>query len=180
MKTKPWEGKENVKDGDRYPATYVSWDEAVEYCSKLSALEGKEYRLPTEAEWEYACRGGKSTAYSFGTDPSGLQSYAWFDENAWNVDEKYAHAVGGKQANPFGLYDMHGNVWEWCSDWYGTYSAGAAVDPKGPSTGSYRVYRGGGWFYSAGICRSAYRISDVPSYRNVYLGFRLALSPSGK
>ena len=183
MKTKPWEGDKDVKEGDSYPATYVSWDDAVEYCRKLSALEGKEYRLPTEAEWEYACRGGKSTAYSFGNDASQLSTYAWWggslsDGNA--TTEQYAHEVGGKQSNPFGLYDMHGNVWEWCSDWYGTYSAGTEVDPKGPLTGSNPVFRGGSWYISARFCRSAYRDGGDPSNRNDGLGFRLALSPSGQ
>jgi formylglycine-generating enzyme required for sulfatase activity len=158
MKTKPWEGQENVREGDAYPATYVSWADAVEYCGKLSALEGKQYRLPTEAEWEYACRGGKSTSYSFGSDASQLSSYAWWggiigDGNA--KTEQYAHEVGVKQSNPYGLYDMHGNVWEWCSDWKGEYSSSSVVDPVGPSTGSNRVGRGGGWRSSARGCRSA-------------------------
>ena len=180
MKTKLWEGQSDVKEGDNYPATNVSWDDAVAYSEKLSALEGEDYRLPTEAEWEYACRGGKSTAYSFGSAASGLKSYAWFDENAYKIGEKYAHEVGRKQVNPFGLYDMHGNVYEWCADWYGPYSAGTTVDPQGSSTGSRRVHRGGGWCYSARSCRSAYRSRFDPSFRDDFLGFRLALSPSGQ
>ena len=182
MKTKPWEGKEYVKDGDNYPATYVSWDDSVEYCQKLSALEGKRYRLPTEAEWEYACRGGKSTLYSFGSNSSLLKNFAWFDENAWNIDEKFAHVAGTKQSNPFGLYDMHGNVWEWCSDGYDKeyYSASPVSDPAGPSTGSDRVNRGGSWFNTAGYCRSALRSGGDPSSRYDSLGFRLVLSPSGQ
>ena len=180
MNTKPWEGNEYVKEGANYPATWVSWDDAVEYCKKLSATEGKQYRLPTEAEWEYACRGGKSTAYSFGSEASGLKNHAWFTENADDIGEKYAHEIGGKEPNPFGLYDIHGNVWEWCSDWQGEYIAGAAGDPVGPSTGSYRVRRGGSWGNSARGCRSAYRYYFVPSDRFYDLGFRLALSPSGQ
>ena len=180
MKTKPWKGEENVKEGANYAATYVSWDDAVEYCQKLSALEGQTYRLPTEAEWEYACRGGKSTAYSFGSDASQLSNYAWWggfsgDGNA--ETEQYAHEVGGKQSNPFGMHDMHGNVCEWCSDLYGPYIEGTVVDPKGPTTDLGRVYRGGCWVSSDSFCRSAYRKNLVPSYRNPYNGFRLALSP---
>ena len=178
MKTKPWTGQDHVNEGNDYPATYVSWEDAVEYSRKLSALEGKTYRLPTEAEWEYGCRGGTATSYSFGVNSSLLKNYGWFDENASNVDEKYAHIVGTKQANPFGLYDMHGNVLEWCSDWKRDYSASTVTDPAGPTTGSYRVYRGGSWIRSAGRCRSAFRSFSVPSYRISILGFRLALSSS--
>lgn len=183
MKTKPWEGQVFVKEGDRYPATHVSWDDAVEYSRKLSALEGKGYRLPTEAEWEYACRGGKSTAYSFGNDASQLSTYAWWggiDGKGSAKTERYAHEVGGKQSNPIGLYDMHGNVYEWCSDWYESYRGTSAVDPKGPLTGSYRVLRGGGWSYPAWCCRSAFRLYNFPSRRFNSLGFRLALNPSGQ
>ncbi len=181
MKTKPWEGKVYVQEGEDYPAVYVSWDDAIEYCQKLRATEGKSYRLPTEAEWEYACRGGKSTSYSFGSDASELKDFAWFRENAYDIGEKYAHTVGGKQPNPFGLYDMHGNVWEWCTDWKGDYSAAAATDPVGPSTGADRVKRGGSWYdYSAGNCRSASRVGGDPSIRSNDRGFRLALSPSGQ
>ena len=151
MQTKPWEGQEDVKEGDAYPATCVSWDDAVEYSVKLSAAEGKTYRLPTEAEWEYACRGGKSTAYSFGLDATRLKDYAWLDANAWNIGERYAHEVGTKQSNPFGLHDMHGNVWEWCSDWEADYDSSFAVDPSGPLTGSGRVGRGGGWGDGAAV-----------------------------
>ena len=131
MGTTPWKGKEFVKEGDDYPATYVSWHDAVEFCRKLSEKEGLEYRLPTEAEWEYACRAGTTTAYSFGDDASELGEYAWYRENARNVGQKYAHTVGQKKPNPWGLYDMHGNVWEWCSDWYGDYPSGSVTDPQG-------------------------------------------------
>ena len=135
MGTTPWKGKQYVKEGDDYPATYVSWNDAVEFCRKLSEKEGLEYRLPTEAEWEYACRAGTTTAYSFGDDASELGEYAWYRENAWDAGQKYAHTVGQKKPNPWGLYDMHGNVWEWCEDRYGVYHAGAATDPTGPAAG---------------------------------------------
>ncbi|MCA9129784.1 MAG: SUMF1/EgtB/PvdO family nonheme iron enzyme [Planctomycetales bacterium] len=175
MGTTPWRGKTYVQEGSNYSATYVSWEDAIEFCKKLSSLEGKSYRLPTEAEWEYACRGGTTTAYSFGADASQLSRYAWFNENAWDQDEKYAHPVAQKMANPFGLYDMHGNVYEWCSDWHGEYSSGSVTDPRGPGRGSYRVSRGGSWNFNARYCRSAYRINGSPDYRNDYLGFRVAV-----
>jgi formylglycine-generating enzyme required for sulfatase activity len=167
------------KDDD-CPVEQVSWDDVVSFCKKLSSLPaeraaGRVYRLPTEAEWEYACRSSSSTSYSFGDDESLLGDFAWFSENAG----KQTHAVGQKRPNAWGLYDMHGNVWEWCSDRYGDYPDGAVSDPQGPSSGSVRVIRGGSWFRSAGLCRSAIRGRDGPSYRGNGLGFRLALSPSG-
>jgi formylglycine-generating enzyme required for sulfatase activity len=167
--------------GGNNPVEQVSWDDAVEFCQKLSALPeekaaGRVYRLPTEAEWEYACRAGTTTAYSFGDDETQLSDYAWYDENSGDTP----HAVGGKKANAWGLYDIHGNVWEWCSDWYdGDYYKSSPVsDPQGPSEGSSRVPRGGSWPYSARFCRSAYRDFNSPDYRNLDLGFRLVLSPS--
>jgi formylglycine-generating enzyme required for sulfatase activity len=179
MQTRPWAGQNSVKEGNTYPATYVSWDDAHEYCRRLSEKEGKLYRLPTESEWEYACRGGTTTAYSYGPDSGLLKDYAWFGATALDIGEGYAHEVGMKKANPFGLHDMHGNVWEWCSDWKADYSAAAVTDPMGPSAGSYRVDRGGSWRSTAGLCRSAYRSGDDPSFRYGSLGFRLALSPTG-
>ena len=169
----------NWKDDDR-PVEQVSLDDAVEFCRKLSELPaerraGRVYRLPTEAEWEYACRAGTTTKYSFGDDESLLGDYGWFDGNSG----KQTHPVGLKKPNAWGLYDMHGNVWERCSDWYGDYPDGAMTDPKGPSSGSYRVYRGGSWDSSAGFCRSAFRYGYFPSSHFSGLGFRLALSPSG-
>jgi sulfatase modifying factor 1 len=176
MKTKPWAGHEYVKEGDNYPATYVSWEDAVGYCSELSAAEGRIYRLPTEAEWEYACRGGKSTAYSFGSDKNRLPLYAWFGTYAKDGPS----SVAGKKVNPFGLYDMHGNVNEWCSDWDGRLPASAITDPVGPPTGSRRVFRGGDWQFPAENCRSAVRGNIRPTWTRHNLGFRLALSPSGQ
>ncbi|MFM7291384.1 MAG: formylglycine-generating enzyme family protein, partial [Planctomycetia bacterium] len=166
---------------DDLPVEQVSWDDAVEFCRKLSALPeerqmGRVYRLPTEAEWEYACRAGTTTQHMFGNEESGLGEYAWFGNNAGGQ----THAVGQKKPNAWGLYDVHGNVWEWVNDWYGNYGSGAVADPQGPSSGaSDRVIRGGCWDNSAGLCRSALRLRLDPSRRDYDLGFRLALSPSG-
>jgi formylglycine-generating enzyme required for sulfatase activity len=168
----------NWKDDDR-PVEQVSWEDAVEFCRKLSAFPaekqaGRVYRLPTEAEWEYACRAGTETRYSFGDDESRLGEYAWYYGNSGNE----THAVGTKKPNAWGLFDMHGNVREWCSDWYGEYPKGAVTDPQGPSHASVRVLRGGSWLGSASLCRSAHR-GTVLSLTEGYLGFRLALSPTG-
>jgi formylglycine-generating enzyme required for sulfatase activity len=179
MGTEPWKGKEYVKEGENYPASYVSWFQAGEFCKKLSEQEekqGRKYRLPTEAEWEYACRAGSKTAYSFGESSKSLGNYAWFNGNS----NGQTHPVGEKRANAWGLYDMHGNVWEWCSDWYGAYPNGAVSDPVGPLKGSFRVLRGGCWIVEAALCQSAGRRCNFPSGSGSYYGFRVALSsPSG-
>ena len=178
MGTEPWKGKSLVQEGDDYAATYVSWQNAVAFCQKLSSRDGVEYRLPSEAEWEYSCRGGSESAYSFGADASDLGKYAWCDENAWDIGEKYAHEVGQKLSNRFGLHDMHGNVYEWCGDYDDSeyYSNSAKRDPMGPDGGSNRVYRGGGWNDSFRLCRSAYRYGNSPDRRGYYLGFRVLRS----
>jgi formylglycine-generating enzyme required for sulfatase activity len=166
--------------GANNPVETVSWEDAVAFCKKLSELPeekaaGRVYRLPTEAEWEYACRAGSTSRFGFGDNYSQLGSYAWFDANSSSTTQP----VGGKTSNAWGLYDMHGNVWEWCADWKGDYSTSAVTDPAGPATGSSRVLRGGSWYYVAAICRSAYRGRPVPSYRFHDSGFRVALSSSG-
>jgi formylglycine-generating enzyme required for sulfatase activity len=160
------------------PVEEVSWVDAVSFCKKLSEVAaeksaGRFYRLPTEAEWEYACRAGTSTAYCFGDARYQLHNYAWYGENS----ESTTHSVGLKKPNAFGLYDMHGNVWEWCQDWYSDYPSGALIDPRGPSGGTYRVSRGGSWGYDEANCRSAFRSTYVPTSRSNDLGFRVALSP---
>ena len=166
--------------GLKNPVENASWREAVEFCSKLSALPaeraaGRVYRLPTEAEWEYACRAGTKTGYTFGDSDSKLGDYAWYGKNSGSK----THAVGGKQPNAWGLYDMHGNVWEWCRDSHAPYPTGNATDPSGPASGAIRVIRGGGWSVTAEFCRSAYRSMFVPSFRVYYLGgFRVCLDPS--
>ena len=169
----------SFKGTDR-PVENVSWEDAVEFCRRLSDLpaekaEGRVYRLPTEAEWEYACRAGTATDYSFGDDANKLGDFAWFAGN----EGRTTHPVGQKRPNPWGLYDMHGNVWEWCSDRYGEYPQGSTADPTGLSGGLPRVMRGGCWGFAEPNCRSAFRDSNDPSNRSFIIGFRLALNPSG-
>ncbi len=157
-------------EGPNYPMYFVSWEECQEFVEKLNAQTGRTFRLPTEAEWEYAARGGnKPKGYKYsGSDDIG--SVAWYDGNSGNT----THEVKKKQANELGLYDMSGNVWEWCQDRKGDYSNSAQTNPIGPSSGSNRVYRGGSWYSGARTCRSSYRNYDSPSIRGS-LGFRLAL-----
>ena len=177
-------------EGNNYPMYYVSWFDAVEYCNKRSQREGltpaytisgsgdnrtvtwnrsaNGYRLPTEAEWEYACRTGTTTAYNTGASIS--DSTGWYGANSGST----SHPVGQKPANRWGLHDMHGNVWEWCWDWYGSYPSGAQTDPTGASSGSGRVGRGGSWYFSAEYVRSADRSAGAPYIRTYVIGFRLA------
>ncbi|MEX0704454.1 MAG: formylglycine-generating enzyme family protein [Planctomycetales bacterium] len=185
MGTTPWKGNAYVREGANYPATLVSWDDAQAFCRKLSEKEEKKYRLLTEAEWEYACRAGTNTKCHFGDDADLLWDYAWFHENAWDIDEKFAHLVGQKRPNSFGLYDMLGNVSEWCQDRHdGKYYANSpAEDPPGPTDGSgrvVRVLRGGSWSGRSVVVRSATRSHTAPVYRYDFVGFRLSAVPSGQ
>ncbi|MDH7570825.1 MAG: formylglycine-generating enzyme family protein, partial [Armatimonadota bacterium] len=174
MGTRPWEGEVYVGADPNCPAVYLSWDDATALAERVSAADSSaHYRLPTEAEWEYACRAGTDTPYSFGADVSRLGDYAWHGKNTFDVQESYAHPVGRKRANPWGLHDMHGNVWEWVQDWYGPYSAQPQVDPTGPTTGTDRVFRGGSFFYLASFARSGYRGFNQPRHRLFNLGMRL-------
>ncbi|MEW6267496.1 MAG: SUMF1/EgtB/PvdO family nonheme iron enzyme [Thermodesulfobacteriota bacterium] len=162
--------------GDDCPVESVSWNDAQEFIGRLNAKEGgNKYRLPSEAEWEYAARAGSRTAYSFGESQSELGQYAWYDGNSGGQ----THPVGRKRPNAWGFYDMHGNVWEWCQDWYGVYPSGAVTDPQGPSSGSDRVHRGGSWLSYAQYCRSAFRAGLVPGDRFNLLGFRLVRRAGG-
>ena len=172
----PWSGESYVQSNSSHPAVYISWEDVRRFAAKLNSEAGEAvYRLPTEAEWEYACRAGTQTRWSFGDDEFALGSYAWYRDNAWDAGEQYAHAVGTKLPNPWGLYDMHGNVWEWVNDWYGTnyYNSSPSVDPPGPSSGSYRVFRGGAFYYVAQSLRSALRDNASPGGRYYGLGARL-------
>ena len=157
--------------GDNLPVENVSWNDCQEFIRKLNDLTGQNFRLPTEAEWEFACRGGiNSGGYRYsGSDY--IDDVAWYDDNS----RETTHPVAKKLPNELGIYDMSGNVWEWCNDWYGFYCSGAQINPKGPCDGLNRVYRGGSWGYYGWCCRSSLRNCDSPGYHSVYLGLRLAL-----
>ena len=170
---------------NRNPVEQVRWSDAVRFCNQRSMLEGLRpcydlktwqsdfnadgYRLPTEAEWEYACRAGTTTAFFFGDSPSKLGEYAWFDKNS----DGHPHPVGQNQPNPWGLYDICGNVWEWCNDFYRVdyYQESPRVDPKGPATGQTKVVRGGAWRFRAEHCRSGCRYNESPGYADVCFGY---------
>lgn len=151
-----------------HPVDRVSWEDAQEFLNRLSELDGRTYTLPTEAQWEYACRAGSTGRYCFGDDVSQLGDYAWYIENS----DYTSHPVGQKQANAWGLYDMHGNVWEWCHDWLGHYDGTASVDPSSPHTSAMRVIRGGSWYDFAPDLRSACRRASRPNARYSHVGFR--------
>ncbi len=210
--TTPWRGKPHVKDGPDYPASYVNLRDVHEFCKKLSDMEGEAYRLPREAEWEHACLAGSTGLFQIGFDGYAprLEEYAWFDKNASGIGEEYAHEVGKKKANAFGLYDMHGNVAEWCSDKYGGSFPKLAIegppqlvtspwtqvvrlfgsdpassklvieDPTGPAGGRNQVVRGGSWDDPASRCTPTYRGRNIPGHRSSFLGFRVAIVPPSK
>ena len=158
--------------GDNLPVENVSWNDCQTFLRKLNAMTGKNFRLPTEAEWEFAARGGnRSRGYQY--SGSNVLSYvAWYDDNSGSK----THNVGTKAPNELGIYDMSGNVREWCQDWKGSYSSSAQTNPKGPSSGSFRVLRGGSWYYLARDCRVTIRNSGAPDLWDDDLGLRLVLS----
>jgi formylglycine-generating enzyme required for sulfatase activity len=182
-------GFPGFEPGDDHPVLLVSWNDAEAFCRWLSEREGRTYRLPTEAEWEYAARGGTDGPWWTGDDPGELRragnvadvslsaAMPAADWNAaWDDGHPFLAPVGSFAPNPFGLYDVHGNVWEWCADWYGSdaYAHGPDVDPSGPRTGSFRTIRGGGWFNPPRQQRSAQRIYFHPTFRYCLLsGFRV-------
>ncbi|MFP6584130.1 MAG: formylglycine-generating enzyme family protein [Candidatus Hydrogenedentota bacterium] len=155
--------------GKNNPVESISWDDIKRYLTKLNALGDGQYRLPTEAEWEYACRAGSTKTYGFGSDASKLEDYAW---TFWNSNET-THPVGSKKSNAWGLHDMHGNVREWCSDWYAPYSDDNVVDPLGSDSGHERVTRGGSFLSGNDDCRSAHRHLNPTNYWHNSLGFRV-------
>jgi len=177
MNTQPWDGQPYTNAAaDHDAASHISWDDAIAFCAALTKNTGCVVRLATEVEWEYACRAGTTTVYSFGDDPSKLGEYAWFQGNAESEGEHYPHAVGTKKPNLWGLYDMHGNVWEWCADWH-TYSyPNADVHaPKSSATGMARVLRGGSWGSHPYDCSAASRLRTSPDFRSSHHGFRVVV-----
>ncbi|MDB6038588.1 MAG: hypothetical protein JWM99_2429 [Verrucomicrobiales bacterium] len=169
--------------GNWLPVEQISWNDCQEWLRAVNTLEergnrlplGFRYRLPTEAEWEFACRAGSSTCFHFGDVDGQLGDYAWYSGNS----KGQTHSVGEKKTNGWGFYDMHGNVWEWCEDRYGgPLPGGSVTDPKGPVFGANRVFRGGSWGMVPSRCRSAYRVWNKPGYRDYTLGFRAALAPA--
>ena len=198
-------GKWEKKDGaswknpgfdqtDRHPVVCVSWNDARAFCEWLAKKSRMQVRLPTEAEWEYACRAGTATAYQWGDDPQ--KGEGWLNGADLTAAEKYnfnksvdnlfmwqdgfaATAPGGSfKANPFGIYDMHGNVFEWCGDWYGRYADGDQENPTGPANGQFRVARGGAWYDVPWHCRAANRVRDIPTYCRINVGLRVVVIPS--
>jgi formylglycine-generating enzyme required for sulfatase activity len=169
----------------------VSWNDAVKFCEWLSQKEKRTYRLPTEAEWEYACRAGTSTRYWSGDDDASLKGVANVADESlkaklaanaprcegWDDGQPFTAPVGSFKPNRWGLYDMHGNVRQWCADWYDSsyYRSSPRQGPKGPAAGTRRVWRGGSWLTDARLCRSAYRFGDEPTFRHASFGFRVAL-----
>ena len=175
--------------GPRFPMCCVNWDECQEFCRRLSEQSGEQITLPTEAQWEYACRAGTDTPYGGTND---LYSMGWFFRNSYYNDSAYGPQLGGyftpdtlsevktQRPNHWGLYDMHGNVWEWCSDWKDAYPSSPQTDPTGPKEGTQRICRGGSYASSPEYCRSACRDSQLPTHSGSGLGFRIALIPKVK
>ena len=158
--------------GDNLPVENVSWNDCQTFIKRLNSYTGRNFRLPTEAEWEFAARGGNYSRHYKYSGSNNLDDVAWYTDNSGSR----THPVGTKQANELGLYDMSGNVWEWCSDWYGSYSSYSQTDPTGPNSGSYRMGHGGGWPDGARICRTSNRSYDTPDGSSNSLGLRLVLS----
>jgi formylglycine-generating enzyme required for sulfatase activity len=175
-----FQGSRVQGSSENHPVERISWNDAVEFCERLSELPeekaaGRVYRLPSEAEWEYACRAGSPDDYAFGNQTQLLGEYCWYAANSGGR----THPVGQKKPNAWGLYDMHGNAWEWCADWYERHGGKPLVDPTGPAPGTDRVYRGGGWQYKASYCRSANRTATRPSFDGfdfLSISFRVAMN----
>ena len=164
--------------GANHPVEQLNWTSATDFCQKLKSKTGKTFQLPTEAQWEYACRAGGRTRFAHADSESGLGDYAWYSGNA----ENKTHPVGGKLPNAFGLHDMIGNVYEWCSDWYEDkyYSKSPGRNPPGPRVGECRVLRGGAWSVDPSYCPPAYRSATPPTFSRFHMGFRVVWIPSEK
>jgi len=180
MDSKPYDGKMATKTGPDYPASWVHSNEAMEYCGKLSKKIGKTVTLPTEAQWEYACRAGSDTVFCYGDDPKKISDYGWWHGNMIDNDKgkTYTRKGGLKKPNAWGLYDMHGNAWEWCRDWYSKdfYASGENVDPEYTKETKLRTARGGSWYNGSIHMRSAARNSWTgPNYRHYNYGFRVVV-----
>jgi len=158
--------------GDQHPVENVSWPLCEQFLERLNGHSEFRYRLPTEAEWEYAARAGKDSAYFYGDSPSSLERYGWYQDNA----DQQTHAVQQKEANPWGLYDLYGNVREWCQDWYAPYPESLQQDPQGPTKGNYKLCRGGSWKFAAAHCRSATRHLMRPGVASSDIGLRLVMA----
>ncbi len=182
MGTEPWNtvSRTFTELGDNYAANEISWDKATKFCQTLSKKTGRNVTLPTEAQWEYACRAGSQTAFSFGEKVSDLGDYGWYLKSAVAKNEKYPHMVGKKKPNAFGLYDMHGNVWEWCRDWYDGdfYAKAKKIDPENTTKAKGRIQRGGSWINPAENCRSAGREWHSPGAPHYDYGFRVIVESS--
>ena len=177
MGTKPWLGLKYVCEMDRCPAVNISWYDAGNYLDKLNRASGKKFRLPTEAEWEYACRAGASNSLAHGVLKFNLPRYAWYYDNAFKKGEMHGHEVGTRKPNKFGLYDMQGNVYEWCADWYRKkyYNKSPINNPPGPIYSQYKSVRGGDWARTDYFLRIASRRHYSPHHKDSYVGFRVAL-----
>ena len=159
--------------GSNYPICHVTWIEASDFCAKLCQLTGKTFVLPTEAQWEYAARGGRKSKGVKYIGNNDIDKVTWYRNNSG----KATHSVGTKQPNELGIYDMGGNIWEWCQDWYGYYGSEAQTNPTGPETGSFRMNRGGSFYSWEGDCQASPRRLKAPSFRDGDLGFRVVLLP---
>jgi formylglycine-generating enzyme required for sulfatase activity len=176
MGTKPWEGLKYVNIGDNCPVVNVDWYDVRDFIKQLNKRSGDHFRLPTEAEWEYTCRAESTTKFAHGSYKMNLTQYAWFYDNAFKKGDMHAQDVGTRKPNNWGIYDMVGNVYEWCSDWYSRnyYNKSPVQTPKGPMYGSYKSVRGGDWARTDYFLRSASRRYYSPHYKDVNVGFRLA------
>ena len=182
MGNEPWKGHRYVSDDPGSPAVYITWGDALAFTTKLATTTKRNFRLPTEAEWEYACRSGTTTRFYWGDDLDyeKIDHQAWWMGNTLITDNKYARSVGLLPPNFWGLYDMNGNVSEWCQDWHGYYYDGLAFDPVGAASGEHRVLRGGSWLCIGGHCRSSRRHHESPSIHKSDIGFRVVLGLSPK